>query len=115
MISSLKIKVTISELATPALFQAISAVSNPRQRAALLRRFAEEALRGNVSIGHAAPATSPVIPRDHAPTSLPAQSQSVPGSHPPEPRSIGSQTGAFDEDQERLGEGSLADDLWGCE
>jgi hypothetical protein len=104
MISSLELKITISEFATPALFQAMSAVSNPRQRAALLKRLAEEALRGNVSIGHAAPATSPVLTHDHVPTSPPAQSQPPSRSHPPEPKSIGSQTSAFDEDRERLGE-----------
>ena len=47
MTGALEIKITISEFVTPALFQAMAAVSNPRQRAALLKRLAEDALRGN--------------------------------------------------------------------
>ncbi|SAK63709.1 hypothetical protein AWB82_03347 [Caballeronia glebae] len=49
MTGALEIKVTISEIATPTLFDALVAVSNPRQRAALLKRLAEEALRSSVS------------------------------------------------------------------
>jgi hypothetical protein len=46
MTGRLEVKITISEFVTPALFQAMAAVSNPRQRAALLKRLAEDALRG---------------------------------------------------------------------
>lgn len=53
MTGALEIKVTISEVATPTLFDALVAVSNPRQRAALLKRLAEDALRGSVPIPHA--------------------------------------------------------------
>lgn len=49
MTGALEIKVTISEITTPTLFDALVAISNPRQRAALLKRLAEEALRGSVS------------------------------------------------------------------
>ena len=55
MTGSLEIKITISEFVTPALFQAMAAVSNPRQRAALLKRLAEDALRGNVTPAQVAP------------------------------------------------------------
>ncbi|MDR5762992.1 hypothetical protein [Caballeronia sp. LZ035] len=49
MTGSLEVKITISEAVTPTLFQALTAVSNPRQRAALLKRLAEDALRGSVA------------------------------------------------------------------
>jgi hypothetical protein len=49
MTGSMEIKITISEVVTPTLFQALTAVSNPRQRAALLKRVAEDALRGSVA------------------------------------------------------------------
>lgn len=52
MTGALEIKVTISEVVTPALFDALVAISNPRQRAALLKRLAEDALRGNVSVSY---------------------------------------------------------------
>ncbi|WP_053572742.1 hypothetical protein [Caballeronia cordobensis] len=52
MTGALEIKVTISEVVTPALFGALVAISNPRQRAALLKRLAEDALRGNVSASY---------------------------------------------------------------
>ncbi|WP_248324018.1 MULTISPECIES: hypothetical protein [unclassified Caballeronia] len=52
MTGALEIKVTISEVVTPALFDALVAISNPRQRAALLKRLAEDALRGSVSVSH---------------------------------------------------------------
>ena len=55
MTGSLEIKITISEFVTPALFQAMAAVSNPRQRAALLKRLAEDALRGNLTPAQVAP------------------------------------------------------------
>ncbi|MDR5826024.1 hypothetical protein [Caballeronia sp. LZ043] len=48
MTRSLEIKITISEIVTPALFKAMVAVSNPRQRAAFLKRVAEDALRGTI-------------------------------------------------------------------
>ncbi|WP_321794616.1 hypothetical protein [Caballeronia sp. J97] len=54
MTGTLEIKITISECVTPALFQTMTAVSNPRQRAALLKRLAEEALRGSGTIADAA-------------------------------------------------------------
>jgi hypothetical protein len=56
MTGSMEIKITISEVVTPTLFQALTAVSNPRQRAALLKRLAEDALRGNV-----APVQAPTV------------------------------------------------------
>ncbi|WP_244808814.1 hypothetical protein [Caballeronia zhejiangensis] len=52
MTGALEIKVTISEVVTPALFDALVAISNPRKRAALLKRLAEDALRGSVSVSH---------------------------------------------------------------
>lgn len=55
MTGSLEVKITISEAVTPALFQALIAVSNPRQRAALLKRLAEDALRGSVTPGQPPP------------------------------------------------------------
>ena len=53
MTGALEIKVTISEIATPTLFDALVAVSNPRKRAALLKRLADDALRGSVPVLHA--------------------------------------------------------------
>jgi hypothetical protein len=55
MMGSLEVKITISEAVTPTLFKALTAVSNPRQRAALLKRLAEDALRGSVAPSHASP------------------------------------------------------------
>jgi hypothetical protein len=59
MTGALEIKVTISEIATPTLFDALVAVSNPRQRAALLKRLAEDALRGSVQVPRAGVTSTP--------------------------------------------------------
>jgi hypothetical protein len=48
---AIEIKLTVSEAVTPTLFAALMAVSNPRQRAALLKRLADDALRGRGSVG----------------------------------------------------------------
>lgn len=53
MTGSIEIKLTVSEVVTPSLFAALIAVSNPRQRAALLKRLADDALRGRESAGPA--------------------------------------------------------------
>jgi hypothetical protein len=86
MTGALEIKITISEVATPTLFDALVAVSNPRRRAALLKRLAEDALRGNVPVSHAAvtrtpnsadvSATSEAATRP-APSEAPAASQRI--------------------------------------
>jgi hypothetical protein len=51
MRGAIEIKLTVSEAVTPTLFAALMAVSNPRQRAALLKRLADDALRGRESAG----------------------------------------------------------------
>lgn len=51
MIGAIEIKLTVSEAVTPTLFAALMAVSNPRQRAALLKRLADDAVRGRESSG----------------------------------------------------------------
>ncbi|VXC82549.1 conserved hypothetical protein [Burkholderia sp. 8Y] len=51
MTGTIEIKLTVSEVVTPALFAALMAVSNPRQRAALLKRLADEALRSSGTAG----------------------------------------------------------------
>jgi hypothetical protein len=56
MKETLDMKVTISAVATPELYRTMIGVSNPRQRAALLKRLAEDYLRGVVSATHHLPA-----------------------------------------------------------
>jgi len=51
MTGTIEIKVTVSEVVTPSLFAALMEVSNPRQRAALLKRLADDALRGRENVG----------------------------------------------------------------
>ncbi|HEY1213147.1 MAG TPA: hypothetical protein VGE93_05905 [Bryobacteraceae bacterium] len=114
MTSSLEIKITISEFVTPELFRAMSAVSNPRQRAALLKRLAEEALRENVSIGDTALAATSVIARSNVVTCRSAQSGAAPRSHPLEPRRLMPQTGILNEERKRFGYGFLVDNLSGA-
>lgn len=114
MTSSLEIKITISEFVTPELFRAMSAVSNARQRAALLKRLAEDALRENVSIGHTAPAATSVIARSSVVTSRAAQSGAAPRYHPLEPRRLMPQTGVLNEERKRFGYGFLADNFSGA-
>ncbi|CAN7785479.1 hypothetical protein LJR034_008608 [Caballeronia sp. LjRoot34] len=53
MKETLDMKVTISAVATPELYRTMIGVSNPRQRAALLKRLADDYLKGVVSPGHA--------------------------------------------------------------
>ncbi len=47
MTETLDMKVTISAVATPTLYRAMMSVTSPRQRAALLKRIAEDYLRGS--------------------------------------------------------------------
>lgn len=47
MTETLDMKVTISAVATPTLYRAMMSVASPRQRAALLKRIAEDYLRGS--------------------------------------------------------------------
>jgi len=49
MKDTLDMKVTISAVATPELYRTMIGVSNPRQRAALLKRLADDYLKGVVS------------------------------------------------------------------
>jgi len=53
MTGTIEIKLTVSEVVTPSLFAALMAVSNPRQRAALFKRLADDAVRGRESSGPA--------------------------------------------------------------
>ncbi|WP_143756413.1 MULTISPECIES: hypothetical protein [unclassified Caballeronia] len=68
MTGALEIKVTISEIATPTLFDALVAVSNPRKRAALLKRLADDALRGSVPVLHAGVTPTPTSANTSATT-----------------------------------------------
>lgn len=60
MTTSMIVKVTIDEFATPGLFRAVSAVPNPRQRASQLKRLAEDALRNSVPTSQIVPAATTV-------------------------------------------------------
>lgn len=101
MTSSLEIKITISEMVTPELFRAVSAVPNPRQRAALLKRLAEDALRNSAPASQIA----------HAATSVTAGCSAIPqtvrsGTEPSSSSTPGwlfSETSVFDEDQRQFG------------
>ncbi|BBQ03648.1 hypothetical protein BSFA1_87760 (plasmid) [Burkholderia sp. SFA1] len=81
MTGALEIKVTISEIATPTLFDALVAISNPRQRAALLKRLAEDALRGSVQVPRAGVTSTPTSANASATTKAargPAPSEATP-------------------------------------
>jgi hypothetical protein len=80
MTGALEIKVTISEIATPTLFDALVAISNPRQRAALLKRLAEDALRGSVQVPRAGVTRTPTSANASATT------KAATGSAPSETR-----------------------------
>jgi hypothetical protein len=102
MTGSLEIKITISEFVTPALFQAMAAVSNPRQRAALLKRLAEDALRGNLTPAQAAPVDVVGGRESEAPLPLPQpaavseSSVTVTQRSPSKPASLNEEEGEFD-------------------
>lgn len=50
MTETLDMKVTISAVATPTLYRTMMSVANPRERAALLKRVAEDYLRVNFEV-----------------------------------------------------------------
>lgn len=108
MTTSMIVKVTIDEFATPGLFRAVSAVPNPRQRASLLKRLAEDALRNTVPTSQIVPAATSVtagnsvIPRAVRSGAAPT-SYSTPGG-------LFLETGVFDEDQRQFGYKCTADD-----
>lgn len=102
MTTSLQIKVTINEFVTPDLFRAVSAVPNPRQRASLLKRLAQDALRNSVPTSHPAPAATSVT----AGTSVMPQairSGTEPSSSSIKPGCLFSETGVSDEDRKQFG------------
>jgi hypothetical protein len=95
MTGALEIKITISEVATPTLYDALVAVSNPRRRAALLKRLAEDALRGSepgslaaltrTPISADVSATSEAAPRPAPDKTLVASPKIAPvGGEPPD-------------------------------
>ena len=97
MTTSLEIKITINEFVTPDLFRAVSAVSNPRQRAALLKRLAEDALRNSGPTSQiASTATSGAAGASVAPRVI--QSGAEPSSLSIKPACLVSETGVCDED-----------------
>ncbi|WP_250538442.1 MULTISPECIES: hypothetical protein [unclassified Caballeronia] len=101
MTTSLEIKITINEFVTPDLFRAVSAVSNPRQRAALLKRLAEDALRNSGPISQIAPtATSGAAGTNVAPRVI--QSGAETSSSSINPSCLFSETGVSDEDQRQF-------------
>ncbi|SAL00457.1 hypothetical protein AWB78_05948 [Caballeronia calidae] len=110
MTGSLQIKITIRECVTPELFRAVSAVPNPRQRAALLKRLAEDALRSNVPTGQIAPAATSVV----AGASQPAESGVAPRSLPPKLGTLISETGVLNEDRTQFDYGFPADYVSGA-
>lgn len=102
MTTSLQIKITINEFVTPDLFRAVSAVPNPRQRASLLKRLAQDALRNSVPTSHPAPAATSVT----AGTSVMPQairSGTEPSSSSIKPGCLFSETGVLDEDRRQFG------------
>ena len=111
MTGSLEIKITISEFVTPALFQAMSAVSNPRQRASLIKRLAEDALRGTVNAGQASFAVGSVNATDSVAMSPPPQSEATPVVPSGEPRRLVSQSAPPNEDGRQFDYAFLADKL----
>ena len=101
MTTSLEIKITINEFVTPDLFHAVSAISNPRQRAALLKRLAEDALRNSGPISQIAPtATSGAAGTNVAPRVI--QSGAETSSSSINPSCLFSETGVSDEDQRQF-------------
>lgn len=101
MTTSLEIKITINEFVTPDLFRAVSAVSNPRQRAALLKRLAEDALRNSGPISQIAPtAPSGAAGTSVAPRVI--QSGAEPSTLSINPACLFSETGVCDEDRRQL-------------
>ncbi|WP_250502390.1 hypothetical protein [Caballeronia sp. AZ7_KS35] len=102
MTASLQIKITINEFVTPDLFRAVSAIPNPRQRASLLKRLAEDALRNSVPTSQIAPtATSVTAGTSVMPRAI--RSEAEPSSSSIEPGPLFSETGVFDEDQRQFG------------
>jgi hypothetical protein len=104
MTTSLQIKVTINEFVTPDLFRAVSAVPNPRQRASLLKRLAQDALRNSVPTSQLQlePAATSVT----AGTSVMRQairSGTEPSSSFIKPGCLFSETGVLDEDRRQFG------------
>lgn len=109
MTSSLQIKITISEFVTPELYRALSAVSNPRQRAGLLRRLAEDALRNRIVTTQVSPAAAAVIAGSSV-VPRPTHSGAEPESFPSMPGGPASGTGIVDQDQRQLAYRCVADD-----
>jgi hypothetical protein len=99
MSGALEIKITISEFVTPALFQAMAAVSNPRQRAALIKRLAEDALRGNVTPGQSIPAVGSVSDSQSVASSPSAKASVFPDVPSAEPRRAVSQPELLNEER----------------
>ncbi|WP_250476977.1 hypothetical protein [Caballeronia sp. INML1] len=102
MTTSLIVKVTIDEFATPGLFRAVSAVANPRQRASLLKRLAEDTLRNSVPTAQIAPAATSVTAGARV---MPGafQSEAEPSPSSIKPACLFSETGVFDENQRQFG------------
>ncbi|BCQ30410.1 hypothetical protein NK8_86010 (plasmid) [Caballeronia sp. NK8] len=82
MTGTIEIKLTVSEVVTPSLFAALMEVSNPRQRAALLKRLADDALRGreNAGLAYSAQQGRTVETEVSDSGTLPAQTQVKPAS-----------------------------------
>ncbi len=101
MTTSFIVKVTIDELVTPGLFRAVSAVPNPRHRASLLKRLAEDALRNSGPISQIAPtAPSGAAGTSVAPRVI--QSGAEPSTLSINPACLSSETGVCDEDRRQL-------------
>ncbi len=101
MTTSFIVKVTIGELVTPGLFRAVSAVPNPRHRASLLKRLAEDALRNSGPISQIAPtAPSGAAGTSVAPRVI--QSGAEPSTLSINPACLSSETGGCDEDRRQL-------------
>ena len=111
MTGSLEIKITISEFVTPALFQALAAVSNPRQRAALIKRLAEDALRASVTPAQTAPPVGFVSQRASDAISAGPEPAAVSGSSPAIAQRPLSQSAAPNEEQGQFDYAFLADKL----
>lgn len=80
MTGALEIKVTISEIATPTLFDALVAISNPRQRAALLA-LSGRCFAGSVQVPRAGVTSTPTSANASATTKAargPAPSEATP-------------------------------------
>ena len=101
MTTSLEIKITINEFVTPDLFRAVSAVSNPRQRAALLKRLAEDALRNSGPISQIAPTATSGAAGTNVATRM-IQSGAEPSSSSINPACLFSETGVSDDDRRQF-------------